>query len=61
MKHLGTVALETDRLILRRFTEDDIQAAYNNWTSDDRVTEYLRWPTHASIDITRRVMSVQLA
>ena len=57
MKPLGTVALETERLLLRRFTENDIQAAYNNWTSDDRVTEYLRWPTHASIDITRRVMS----
>lgn len=57
MEHKGTVTLETSRLILRRFTEEDAEAAYRNWTSDDRVTEFLRWPTHRNIDVTKRVLN----
>jgi hypothetical protein len=30
MKQLGTVRLETERLILRRFVETDAEAMYNN-------------------------------
>lgn len=56
MKHLGTTRIETERLVLRRFTEQDIPAVFKNWTSDDRVTEFLRWPTHNSIDVTRKVL-----
>ncbi len=56
MNHLGTVQLETERLLLRRFIENDIEAAFNNWTSDEKVTEFLRWPTHRSIEVTKRVL-----
>lgn len=52
MKHLGTVRLETPRLILRRFTKEDGQAMFDNWCSDDEVTKYLTWPTHKNIDDT---------
>ena len=48
MNHKGTVLLETERLILRRFTEDDAPQVYRNWASDDEVTKYLTWPTHRS-------------
>lgn len=57
MRHKGTIQIETDRLILRRFTVEDVHAAFRNWTSDQNVTEYLRWPTHTSIDITSRVLN----
>ena len=57
MEHKGTVTIETNRLILRKFTAEDAEAAFNNWTSDSMVTEFLRWPTHSNIDITRRVLS----
>lgn len=57
MKHLGTVRIETERLILRRFTEGDIESSFNNWTSDERITEFLRWPTHESIETTRKVLT----
>lgn len=57
MKHKGTIAIETDRLVLRQFTVDDVEAAFRNWTSDKNVTEFLRWPTHASIGITERVLN----
>ena len=49
MDHKGTVTIETKRLVLRKFIDKDIPAVYANWTSDDRVTEFLTWPTHRSV------------
>ena len=46
MKHIGTEYLETQRLVLRRFTLEDAEAMYKNWASDIEVTKYLTWPTH---------------
>lgn len=43
MKHKGTIKIETDRLILRKFVASDTEAAFQNWMSDNRVTEFLRW------------------
>ncbi len=57
MKHTGTVTLETDRLILRRFTEQDAEAMYRNWASDPEVTKFLTWPTHASVEISAMVLA----
>ena len=56
MNHLGTVQLETDRLILRRFTSDDAESVFLNWASDDEVTKYLTWPTHQSVEDSRGYM-----
>ena len=39
MNHLGTMELETDRLILRRFTLSDSKAMFNNWANDPDVTK----------------------
>lgn len=50
MHHQGTKALETQRLILRPFTESDAQAVFDNWASDDEVTKYLTWPTHQCVE-----------
>lgn len=61
MKHKGTITIETDRLILRRFIKDDAKASFTNWTSDRRVTEFLRWPTHDNIDITEKVLNNWIA
>ena len=56
MDHRGTKTLETERLILRAFSLADAPAAYKNWTSDERVTEFLRWKPHADVSETRRVI-----
>ncbi|MDD6034657.1 MAG: GNAT family protein [Lachnospiraceae bacterium] len=56
MVHKGTKTIETERLILRKFTNEDAKAAFHNWTSDDKVTEYLRWPTHTDLSVTERVI-----
>ena len=52
MNHVGTVTLTTDRLILRRFTVDDAEAVYNNWTSDSEISMYMRWQHHKNIEET---------
>ena len=57
MKHLGTQTLETERLILRRFTPEDAEAMFRNWASDSEVTKYLTWPAHASVDVSRDVLN----
>ncbi len=57
MNHTGTLTIETNRLLLRRFTGDDAAAAYRNWTSDEKVTEFLRWLTHRSLETTQRVLN----
>lgn len=56
MEHLGTKTLETPRLLLRKFTMDDVQAVYNNWASDNEVTKYLMWPTHTNTAVTASVL-----
>lgn len=56
MNHCGTKTIETDRLVLRAFRLSDALAAYKNWTADDKVTEFLRWPPHADISVTERVI-----
>lgn len=57
MQHKGTVLLETERLILRPFVAADIEPSYHNWTSDVKVTEFLRWPTHENISVTEMVLN----
>ena len=56
MQHLGTLQIETQRLILRRFTLADAQAMYENWASDEDVTKYLTWPTHTNVGISAMVL-----
>lgn len=43
MRDLGTVTLETERLILRKFTPSDAEGMYTGWASDEKVTRYLSW------------------
>ena len=57
MNHKGTVTLETERLILRRFTMDDADAMFQNWASDDEVTKYLTWPTHTDVSVSKTVIN----
>ena len=45
--------LETERLILRKFTVDDAPQMYRNYASDPEVTRYLTWVPHKDEDATR--------
>ena len=56
MNHLGTVRLETDRLVLRPFTAKDAVPMFRNWAGDPMVTRYLTWPNHSDISVTAKVI-----
>ncbi|HEX3023125.1 MAG TPA: GNAT family N-acetyltransferase [Lachnospiraceae bacterium] len=42
----GTIRLETKRLILRRFQEEDIDQSFTNWTSDINSSKYFALYPH---------------
>lgn len=50
MKHLGTITLETQRLILRKTLESDYEPMFRNWANDERVTKYLTWAPYESAE-----------
>lgn len=56
MHHIGTKEIETDRLLLRRFTKADAQAVYTNYASDDLATKYLTWPSHQDVSVTEAIL-----
>ncbi len=56
MKHAGTKTIETTRLTLRKLELADADRMFHNWTSDDKVTLFLRWDAHKSIDETRNMI-----
>lgn len=57
MKHIGTQNIETERLLLRRFSVLDAQHMYENWARDPNVTQYLTWPPHESPEFTAKLLS----
>ncbi len=50
MKNLGTVTLETERLILRKTKSDDAEPMFRNWANDERVTKYMTWSPYESVE-----------
>ena len=61
MKHLGTVILETQRLVLRPFAVADAGEMYRNWASDPEVMKFLTWPVHESPEATVELLKVWVA
>jgi len=57
MNHLGTVQIETDRLILRKFNISDAQALFNNWANDVEVTKFLSWSPIMSVEVAECILS----
>lgn len=49
----NTKFIETERLILRKFEENDAENIFNNYASKDNVTEFLSWKSHKSLDDTK--------
>ena len=43
MEHMGTKPLETSRLLLRQFREDDANAMFDNWANDDYKIPYVAY------------------
>ena len=56
MNHCGTKKLNTERLVLRRFTIEDAKDMYRNLCSDSRVNRFLTWELHKSVTDTEELM-----
>ena len=56
MEHKGSIVLETERLILRPFREEDAQEMFDNWASNPNVTKYVTWPPHTSVEATKSLL-----
>ena len=57
LTHKGTLILKTPRLILRRFKTDDAQMMYDNWATDEKVTRFLAWEVHESVEKTKEILT----
>lgn len=57
MTHKGTITIETERLILRRFNKNDAPAMFNNWAGDSEVTKFLQWKPHESVEESETILA----
>ncbi len=56
MEHKGTIELNTDRLVLRKFEIEDAEDMYNNWASDENVVKFLTWPVHKTVKVSEYIL-----
>lgn len=57
MNDVGTIRLETDRLILRRFEINDVDGMFYNWATDSLTCRYLSWDIHDNIEFTMSIIT----
>lgn len=53
---IRTFPIRTPYLYLRQFVISDSAKAYENWMSDDDVTEFLTWETHRSREESEKII-----
>ena len=58
LTHIGTKEIKTKRLLLRRFKPEDAEAMFNTWANDERVTRYLTWTPHGTLDVTEYIIDL---
>lgn len=56
LSHKGIKAINTDRLLLRKFELNDSYNMFKNWTSDSEVRKFLSWETHSSVEVTKELL-----
>ena len=57
---MNTPVLETKRLILRPFRQDDARTVYECWESDPDVAKYMFWTSHNDIEKTKEWILYEL-
>lgn len=53
LNHKGTVYLETNRFLLRKFEKDDVYDIFDNWASCKEAAIYNAWRVHKTIKETK--------
>ena len=54
---MGTITLETERLVLRKLSKKDAKQMFANWASDPKTTKYLTWPPYTSVEKVERFLT----
>jgi len=57
LTHTGTQPIETERLLLRRFTMADTEDMFREWAGDENVTRYLAFEPHKSAGETKTILA----
>lgn len=57
---MNTPVLETERLLLRPFMQEDTEAVFEGWESDSEVSRYMLWTSHNDIEKTREWIAFEL-
>ncbi|MCI8350548.1 MAG: GNAT family N-acetyltransferase [Oscillospiraceae bacterium] len=56
IRPIGTQAMETSRLVLRRFAKEDGAAVYRGYASDPQVCRYLSWNSHEEAAVSQKIV-----
>lgn len=56
MKAVKCKAIETERLVLRLFTESDANSMYENWATDEDAVKEMPWKVHKSVFETKEIL-----
>lgn len=54
VEHKGTQKIYTDRLLLRKFNENDAKEIFETWISDPEVSKYMVWNNQENIEETEK-------
>ena len=57
MNDIGIKELETERLILRKFNENDYKGMFDNWASDLETNKYVSFKPHQNYDETKQIIN----
>jgi len=56
MRHAGTQTIQTERLILRRFTLSDAESAWRNWVGDEQVQNDYGEPVYETLEAAEELL-----
>ncbi len=57
LNHTGTLNLETDGFVLRKFKLMDAHDVFTNWASDKDSAKYNAWSVHTSQEVTKEYVA----
>lgn len=57
---MRTPVLETERLLLRPFREEDAVPAFEGWESDPDVARYMFWTSHTDLEKTKEWITYEI-
>lgn len=57
LTHCGTSTIETERLILRRFSFADTEAVLRHWAADEKVQSLYAEPVYETLDAVNELLS----